>query len=62
MKTELKRYLKKRQGHLGRGGEAIQFLAARAGVSVHMLQSVAMGRRKFCDTTAEAVRKAMEVQ
>jgi len=59
LKTELKRYLKKHQGHLGRGGEAIQALAARAEVSVHMIQSVAMGRKKFSEATAARVSLAM---
>jgi hypothetical protein len=61
-KTQLKRHLKKTQGHLGRGGDEIKRLAAATGVSVHMLQSVAMGRRKFCDETDAVVRSAMETR
>lgn len=49
--TRLKRHLKKTQGNLGRAGAEINRLAKATGLSVHQLQSVAMGRK---GTSAES--------
>lgn len=55
MKDRLAKYLKSTDGHLGRTGREILHLAMKTGVSVSMLQSVAMGRRKFSDSSAARV-------
>lgn len=51
--------LKSRDGHCGRKGKEIQRLSAATGLSVHMLQSLALGRRAFTEDTKAAVRKAL---
>lgn len=51
--------LRSRDGHLGRKGAEIQRLAAKTGLSIHMLQSLAMGRREFTDSSKAAIREAM---
>lgn len=51
--------LKARDHHLGRKGAEIKRISAETGLSVHMLQSLAMGRRQFTPETKEAVRKAL---
>lgn len=51
--------LRSRDGHLGRKGAEIQRIAAATGLSIHMLQSLAMGRRKFTDESKALVRSAM---
>lgn len=56
IKARQKRYGK---GHLGRDGEEIQAVADAAGLSVHMVQSLAMGRRKFCAATLENLKEVV---
>lgn len=51
--------LKSRDGHCGRGGLEIQRIADATGLSVHTLQSLAMGRRKFTEDTKRKVRAAL---
>ena len=59
MKDRLAKYLKSTDGHLGRTGKEMNHLAEKAGVSVAMLQSVALGRRKFSDSTEARVDKQL---
>lgn len=47
------------KGHLGRDGEEIQAVAAAAGMSVHQVQSLAMGRRKFSDSSLEKLKEVV---
>lgn len=59
MKDRLAKYLKATDGHLGRTGREMLHLAMKTGVSVAMLQSVALGRRKFSDSTEARVDKQL---
>lgn len=55
----LAKHLTAMDGHLGRTGKEMNYLAGKAGISVAMLQSVAMGRRKFSDSTQARVDKEL---
>lgn len=55
----LSRRLRSRDGHLGRQGGEITRLAQETGLSVHMLQSLAMGRKNFTDETKAKIKAAM---
>lgn len=53
--TRLKRHLKKEQGNLGRAGAEIERLSAFTGLSVHQLQSIAMGRRGVSEASTKVL-------
>lgn len=53
------KHLVKHDGGYGREGAEMKRLAKAAKVSVHTLQSVALGRRNFSDATAKRVDRAM---
>lgn len=55
--THLKRHLKKTQGNLGRAGDEINRIAKATGLSVHQLQSIAMGRRGASETAERDIRE-----
>lgn len=55
MKDRLAKYLLATDGHIGRQGKAMLYLAEKTGLSVAMLQSVAKGRRNFSDSAARDV-------
>jgi len=46
----LARFLRKHDGHLGRDGDTANQLAIFMGRSIHLVQSVALGRRNFSDS------------
>jgi hypothetical protein len=53
------KHLLKYDGGYGREGAEMKRLSKVAKVSVHMLQSVARGRRNFSDAAAKRVERAM---
>ena len=55
----LKKHLIKHDGGCGREGVEMQRLAKVTKLSVHMLQSVAMGRRKLSDSALAKVQRAI---
>lgn len=55
----LARRLRSCDGHLGRGGAEIQRIAKAAGLSVHMVQSLAMGRRKMTEEHKKNLRQVI---
>lgn len=52
-------HLTARGGHLGRSNEEMQRIADLAGLSVHTVQSYAMGRRPMSDAAKAKVRDAI---
>jgi len=55
----LKNHLLKLDGGCGREGAEMKRLAKATKLSVHMLQSVAMGRRKLSDSAAARLQRAL---
>lgn len=56
----LRKHLIKHDGGCGRAGKELQRIAKKAKVSVHMVQSVAMGRRRFGDATQKRVQRILD--
>lgn len=56
----LARFLKKHDGHLGRDGVRARSLAIAINRSIHTVQSVALGRRKFSDSDQAKVDAFIE--
>jgi hypothetical protein len=59
MQKRLAKHLMATDGHLGRTGKEMAFLARKAMVSVAMLQSVARGSRNFSDSAEKRVAHAL---
>lgn len=55
----LSRRLRSRDGHLGRSGAEANRIASETGLSIHMIQSLAMGRKGFTNATKAKIKAAM---
>lgn len=59
MQKRLAKHLRATDGNLGREGREIKLLSRLSGASVSMIQSVALGRRKFSDSMQAAVDRQL---
>ncbi len=57
--SRLKARLLKKDKHLGRCGDEMKRLADLSTLSVHTLQSVAMGRKQLSEDSRHKVREAL---
>ena len=55
----LARRLKSCDGHLGRSGAEMKRIAKATGLSIHMVQSLAMDRRDWTQAHKDSIRKAI---
>lgn len=59
LQSRLYNHLISTDGHIGRTGSEMTRLAEKSGASVHMIQSVVLGRRVFRDENAKRVKTAL---